>query len=72
MALPDMNLMEKVLASIDTPELTDAQKCGHVLEFLKQQGFIRNVVHDPRDIYVMDGNAMKNRSVNMRAANRVD
>jgi hypothetical protein len=72
MAIPDMNLMEQVLASIDTPELTDAQKCGHVLEFLKQQKFIRNVAYDPRSVYVMDGNAMKNSSINMRAAERVD
>lgn len=55
------DLMQQFLESLDTNELTDAQKCGHILEFMKQQGVVKSIQFDPHDIYHRDANAADTR-----------
>ena len=69
----DPEKMEQFLNSINTNELTDPQKCGHILEFMKQQGIIKNVALDPRDMYHRDKNAAQTPgggSIDMRGSER--
>jgi hypothetical protein len=55
--LVDPDKLEEFLQSINTPDLTDPQKCGHILTFFQQQGIIKHTNFDPRDQYVRDQNA---------------
>lgn len=49
--------VQALVDSLDTNELTDAQKCGHILTFFKQKKIIKHTLVDPRDQYVRDANA---------------
>ena len=53
----DPKLMQSFIDSIDTNELTDPQKCGHILEFFKQQKIIKIISFRPQDQFHRDGNA---------------
>ena len=71
--LIDPEKMDAFLVSIDTNELTDPQKCGHILEFMKQQGIIKTVALNPVDMYHRDANAATTKgggSIDMSGAER--
>jgi hypothetical protein len=53
----DPDKMEDFIATLDTDQLTDPQKCGHILEFFKQHKIIKNVALNPADMYHRDANA---------------
>ena len=50
----DQDKLQDFLDSIDTPDLTDPQRCGHILQFMKQQKVIKNVSFRPEDQYDRD------------------
>ena len=49
--------LQAFIESIDTKELSDAQKCGHILTFFLQKGIIKTVSFRPEDQYIRDKNA---------------
>ncbi len=53
----DQDKFQDWLETLDTDELTDPQRCGHILEYFKQHKVIKHVSFRPEDQYVRDKNA---------------